>query len=142
MFQSAADKYVADLAKDGKAAPNFGANQPAGPGRSAGGAASGGGTGANGGQKPYRDPTRRAGNANRDAGTAPGMSRALAAQQGGAGGGAGANAEDDPTCGLSPAVLARLCPAGQPVPECIKKLEPHLVERICNESKYHLVRIS
>jgi hypothetical protein len=56
------------------------------------------------------------------------------AQNGNGNGGAnGANADDE-TCGLSPAVLARLCPNGEPVPDCIKKLEAHLVERICNES--------
>ena len=35
--------------------------------------------------------------------------------------------------GLPPAIYARICPNGEPVPEAIKKCEPLLVERICGE---------
>jgi len=125
-FGSAADKYVADRVREGHAPPAFacaggGANtagfQP--PARTGGGASGGGGT-----NKPYQNPTVKRTGPNGNAGTAPGMARAIAAN------GAG---EEDPACGLSPAVLARLCPNGEAVPDCIRKLEAHLVQRICDE---------
>ena len=125
-FGSAAEKYVADCLRDGHtpAFANAGGGSNANgfqpPARTGGAASGGGGT-----HKPYQNPTvKRTGPAS-NAGTAPGMARAIAAN--------GAAGEEDPTCGLSPAVLARLCPNGEAVPDCIRKLEPHLVQRICDE---------
>jgi AAA+ superfamily predicted ATPase len=128
VFASAADKYIADEVRDGRAPPAF-SSAAGGPAAGAGfqpPARTGGASGGGGANKPYQNPMgKRAGaGGNQNAGTAPGMARAIAAGNAG---------EEDPTCGLPPAVLARLCPNGEPVPECIRKLEPHLVQRICDE---------
>jgi len=77
--------------------------------------------GVSAGSKPFVNPVRRAGGP--AGGAAPGLGRALNAGGGG----------EEEGGGLSPAVLARLCPNGEPLPEILRKLEPHLVERICAE---------